>query len=88
MRAAKWRLEVNELQQVCEFKYLGIWMSPNGCKNKKNENISMVNQWVGRLGSAARMRANKVGCVERYGRVWLFRVLCMVWKCLHGMRVK
>ena len=50
---------VNELQQICEYKYLGIWMSPNGCEKIKNEKISMVNQWVGRQGSAARMRANK-----------------------------
>ena len=40
---------VNELQQVCEYKYLGIWMSPNECEKSKNEKISMVNQWVGRL---------------------------------------
>ena len=25
-RDAIWRLGVNELQQVCENKYLGIWM--------------------------------------------------------------
>ena len=25
-RDATWRLEVKELQQVCEYKYLGIWM--------------------------------------------------------------
>ena len=34
-------------------------MSPNGCEKTKNEKISIVNQWVGRLGSAVRMRASK-----------------------------
>lgn len=56
---ATWRLGGNELQQVCEYKYLGIWMSLNGCEKTKNEKISMTNQWVGRLGSAARLRASK-----------------------------
>ena len=46
-REATWRLGVNELQQVCEYKYLGIWMSPSGCEKTKNEKISMVNQRVG-----------------------------------------
>ena len=34
-------------------------MSPNGCKKAKKEKLSLAKQWVGRLGSAARMRANK-----------------------------
>ena len=34
-------------------------MSPNGCEKTKNEKISMMNQWVGLLGSAARMRGSK-----------------------------
>ncbi|XP_063877492.1 uncharacterized protein LOC135109778 [Scylla paramamosain] len=54
-----WRLGENELRQVQEYKYLGMWMSPSGCAKAKNEKISMLNQWVGRLGSAARMRASK-----------------------------
>ncbi|XP_063861501.1 uncharacterized protein LOC135101456 [Scylla paramamosain] len=54
-----WRLGENELRQVQEYKYLGMWMSPSGCAKAKNEKISMVNQWVGRLGSAAGMRASK-----------------------------
>ena len=57
-RDATWRLGVNEVQ-VCEYKYLEIWMSPNGCEKTKNEKINMVNQWIGRLGSAARMRASE-----------------------------
>ena len=38
-RNATWRLGVKELQQVCEYKYLGIWMSPNGCEKTKNEKL-------------------------------------------------
>ena len=56
---AVWRLGEIELEQTEEYKYLGIWMSSNGCVKTTNEKISMVNQWVGRLGSAARLRASK-----------------------------
>ena len=34
-------------------------MSSNGCKKAKNEKLSLANQWVGRLGSAASMRVSK-----------------------------
>ena len=34
---AVWRIEENEPNQVLEYKYLGMWMSPNGCKKAKNE---------------------------------------------------
>ncbi|MPC72494.1 hypothetical protein E2C01_066803 [Portunus trituberculatus] len=64
---AVWRLEENELKQAQEHKYLGMWMSPNGCEKTKNEKISLVNQWVGRLGSVARMRASKYGVLRE---VW------------------
>ncbi|MPC75191.1 hypothetical protein E2C01_069575 [Portunus trituberculatus] len=36
-----------------------MWMSPNRCEKTKNEKISLVNQWVGGLRTAARMRASK-----------------------------
>ena len=42
---------------------------------RRQKIISIVNQWVGRLGSAARMRASKYD--ERYGRMWLFKMLCI-----------
>ena len=58
-RNATWKLEENELEQTSEYKYLGICMSPNGCEKVKYEKISQLNQWVGRLGSVARMRASK-----------------------------
>ena len=41
---AVWRLGENELKQAQEYKYLGMWMSPNGCEKAKNEKISLVNQ--------------------------------------------
>ena len=42
-------------------------MSPNGCEKTKNEKISLTNQWVGRLGSAARIRAAKYDVIRE---VW------------------
>ena len=36
----KWRLGENELQQTCEYKYLGVCMSVNGCEKMKHEKIS------------------------------------------------
>ncbi|MPC28393.1 hypothetical protein E2C01_021597 [Portunus trituberculatus] len=55
------------MQQTDEYKYLGMWMSPLGCMKTKNEKISMKSQWVGRLGSAARMRASKYDVLQE---VW------------------
>ena len=80
-RGCTWRLGDREIEQTCEYKYLGMWMSPNGCEKAKNEKISQANQWVGRLGSAARMRACK------------YDVLREVWKSvavpsvMYGMEV-
>ena len=48
-----------ELQQTQEYKHQGVWMSVNGYSRAKSEKMSVANQWVGRLGSAARMRACK-----------------------------
>ena len=45
-----WMLDEKELQQTKEYKYLGVWMSTDGCERAKNEKISMANQWVSRLG--------------------------------------
>ena len=39
-------------------------MSPSGCEKTKNKKISMVNQWVGQLGSAARMRASEYDVLQ------------------------
>ena len=51
-------------------------MSPNGCEKTKKEKIIMVNQWVGQLGRAARMRASK------------YDVLREVWKSVDVPSVK
>ena len=67
-----WRLGENELEQTCEYKYLGVCMSVDGCEKMKHEKISQMNQWVGRMGSAARMRACK------------YDVLREVWKSVGG----
>ena len=66
----RWKLGEDELKETNEYKYLGVWMSTNGCEKAKNEKISMSNQWVGRLGSAARIRTCK------------YDVLREVWKCV------
>ena len=63
-----WQLGGKELQQTQEYKYLGVWMSVDGYGRAKSEKLSVANQWVGRLGSAARMRACK------------YEVLREVWK--------
>ena len=76
-----WRLGENELEQTREYKYLGVCMSVDGCERMKHEKISQLNQWVGRMGSAARMRACK------------YDVLREVWKSvavpsvMYGMNV-
>ncbi|MPC33930.1 hypothetical protein E2C01_027299 [Portunus trituberculatus] len=54
-----WRIGENELNQAREYKYLGMWVSPSRCEKTKNKKIGLVNQQVGRLGSAARMKASK-----------------------------
>ena len=76
-----WRLGENVLEQTGEYKYLGVCMSADGCVKMKHEKISQLNQWVGRLGSVARMRACK------------YEVLREVWKSvavpsvMYGMNV-
>ena len=54
-----WSLGGAQIEQTNEYKYLGVWLSVHGSERAKNEKISMTNQWVGRLGSVARMRASK-----------------------------
>ena len=66
-RQSTWRLGENELEQTCEYKYLGICLSVNGCERAKSEKISQLNQWVGRLGSVARMRASRYDVIRE---VW------------------
>ncbi|MPD06643.1 hypothetical protein E2C01_102466 [Portunus trituberculatus] len=69
---AVWKIGENEMNQAQEYKYCGMWVSPSGCEKTKNDKLGLVNQWVGRLGSAARMRSSKYDVLrEKCGRVWL-----------------
>ena len=60
-------LEEKDLLQTNAYKYLGVWKSTNECERAKHEKISMTNQWLDLLGSAARMRACKYEVVRE---VW------------------
>ena len=44
---------------------MGIWLDEKGYERTKHERIARANQWVGRLGSVARYRANKYEVVRR-----------------------
>ena len=35
-RNATWKLDGKDLQQACENKYLGMWLSQDGCNRAKN----------------------------------------------------
>ena len=59
-----WKLGENEIRRTKEYKYLGIWLNEKGYERTKHERISRANQWVGRLGSVARLRANKYEVVR------------------------
>ena len=47
-----------------EYEYLGMLVDEKGCENTKQDRISRANQWVGRLSSVARTRANKYEVVR------------------------
>ena len=53
-----------EIGRTKEYKYLGIWLDERGCERTKHERIARTHQWVGRLGSVARCRANKYEVVR------------------------
>ncbi|KAG0713850.1 hypothetical protein GWK47_015278 [Chionoecetes opilio] len=59
-----WMVGGNEIKRTKEYKYLGIWLDDKGCEKTKHERIARANQWVGRLGSVARCRANKYEVVR------------------------
>ena len=48
-----------ERMRLIRHENKSTWVSPSGCEKAKNEKLGLVNQWVGPLGSAARMRASK-----------------------------
>ena len=59
---------------------MGMWVtSPNGCEKAKDEKISLVNQWVGRLGSAARMRTSKYDVLREVWKSVAVPSIMMVW---------
>lgn len=61
---ATWRLGNNIISRTNEYKYLGMTVDANGCEKTKGERLTRASQWVGRLGSAARCRANKYEVVR------------------------
>lgn len=68
----RWRLGEDDLSETNEYKYLGVWMSANGSEKAKLEKISRSNQWVGRLGSSARIRASKYDVLRE---VWKYNAV-------------
>ena len=54
-----WELGGNILKRTKEYVYLGINLSEDGCEKAKSEKIAKANQWLGRLASVAKFRANK-----------------------------
>lgn len=45
-------MEEDELQQVCEYKCLEMWMNPSGCVKIKNEKI--INKKKSAMGGLTR----------------------------------
>ena len=76
-----WQLGDVCVKRAKEYKYLGVTLTENGCERVTKEKLAKANQWYGRLGSVARLRANK------------YEVLRELWKSvavpsvLHGMNV-
>jgi hypothetical protein len=60
----EWTLGGRNISRTNEYKYLGIWMDENGCERSKRDKMAKAQQWYGRLGSVAKMRANKYEVVR------------------------
>ena len=60
----EWMLGGNEIKTTKKYKYLGMWLDEKGYERTKHDRISRANQWMGRLGSVARCRANKYEIVR------------------------
>ena len=63
-----WQLGGNVIGMTKEYMYLGVNVNQKGCEKTKALSLSKANQWLGILGSAARVRASK------------YEVLREVWK--------
>lgn len=70
--------------RTSSYKYLGIIVDENGTDRTKQNRISRPNQWVGRLGSVARCRADRYEVVRG---IWkgmavpglMYGLECMRW---------
>ena len=79
-----WRIGEMEIGRTDQYKYLGIMVDENGTDRTKLDRIAKANQWVGRLGSVARCRANRYEVVRG---VWkgmavpglMYGLECMRW---------
>ena len=52
------------MKRFNKYKYLGIRYESKGMEGAKNEKICKANQWWGRLGSIAKLRANRYEIVR------------------------
>ncbi|MPC77644.1 hypothetical protein E2C01_072103 [Portunus trituberculatus] len=85
---AVWKIRENEMNQAQEYKYSGMWVNPSGCEKTKNEKLGLVNQWVGRLGSAAKMRASKYDMLREVWKSVAVPSIMYGMDVMHGMKVK
>ena len=60
----EWNIGQTVIKRTKEYKYLGIKINELGCEGCKDEKVAKANQWWGRLGSAAKFRANKYDVVR------------------------
>ena len=59
-----WKLGEMTLKRTKKYQYFGMLVDEKGCEDTKCDRLSRANQWVGRLGSAAKTRANKYEVVR------------------------
>ena len=54
-----WNLRNEEIGQVTEYKYMGMWVKDKGYEKTKTEKMLKALQWYGCLGSVAKFIAKK-----------------------------
>ena len=62
--AYEWFLNDTKLENVSEYRYLGVLLSSNGCSKGKNQRLFKAQQWYGQLYSATKFRHNKYEIVR------------------------